>query len=392
MTDLATALLPVLSRSLEARFNVFDVMHHGTHEKQISNVFGWLLDTEGTHQLGDAFLRIFIDQVNQGREGCEPFAPATYLVLQEIDTSQSGKGKDIADLVLENDEAVIVVENYFTSDGHGHNYENYWTHSQRDRRRGAVVLLCADKDSSLQTDGWENASVVTYGRLLGTLRDELESDHRYQQKHREAYLFIDQMHRKFVKGRGRVEDQQVLEFVTAMCATGEAGRYGWQSHDTAARSFANDVAEQARERFEEGRELLHRVKDRLRNFSAEVLQDQLNATQGEGFVSGVSARFVGNYRWTVNFDVPDDGGEDFGEARLQLKFGPSAWFANEEDPNWKRKVDSEVADYSRLFLTRSKTREVRQSDVTLQEVLDGLAPGDLRLHDEIVQLLRDRGQ
>lgn len=39
MTDLVTALLPVLHRSLDARFNVFDVMHHGTHEKQISNVF-----------------------------------------------------------------------------------------------------------------------------------------------------------------------------------------------------------------------------------------------------------------------------------------------------------------------------------------------------------------
>jgi PD-(D/E)XK nuclease superfamily len=66
LTDLATALLPVLHRSLEARFNVFDVMHHGTHEKQISNVFRWLLETEGNHHLGDMFLRIFIDEVNQG--------------------------------------------------------------------------------------------------------------------------------------------------------------------------------------------------------------------------------------------------------------------------------------------------------------------------------------
>ena len=57
MTDLATALLPVLHRSLESRYNVFDVMHHGTHEKQISNVFRWLLETEGNHHLGDMFLR-----------------------------------------------------------------------------------------------------------------------------------------------------------------------------------------------------------------------------------------------------------------------------------------------------------------------------------------------
>jgi hypothetical protein len=391
MTDLATALLPVLSRSLEVRFNVFDVMHHGTHEKQISNVFGWLLDTEGTHQLGDTFLRIFIDEVNKGLAGCEPFTPATYLVLQEVNTSDAGVGRDIADLVLENHEAVIVVENYFTSDGHGHNYKRYSKYSRRDDRRGAVVLLCADENSSLQTEGWEDASVVTYGRLLGRLRDGLEGDHQYQQKHQEVYSFIDQMHRKFVKGRGHVEDRKVLDFVTAMCATGEAGRYGWRPHDTVAERFANDVAEQARERFEEGRELLHRVKDRLRNFSAEVLQGQLNETLGEGFVSGVSARYVGQYRWTVNFDVPDDG-PDIGEHKLQLKFGPSAWYANEKAPTWEQKVDPRVADYSRLFLTRAgKVKEVRQSEVSLQEVLDGLESCDRRLHDEIVQLVRDSG-
>ena len=117
MTDLATALLPVLQRSLEARFNVFDVMHHGTHEKQISNVFRWLLETEGNHHLGDTFLRIFIDEVNRGLVGREPFAPEAYLVLQEVNTSDGGNGEDIADLVLTNDDAVIVVENYFTSDG-----------------------------------------------------------------------------------------------------------------------------------------------------------------------------------------------------------------------------------------------------------------------------------
>jgi hypothetical protein len=387
LTDLATALLPVLHRSREARFNVFDVMHHGTHEKQISNVFRWLLETEGSHHLGETFLRIFIDEVNRGLVGQEPLAHAAYLVLQEVNTSDAGDGDDVADLVLENDDAVIVVENYFTSDGHGHSYDGYLRFSQRGGRRGAVVLLCHDQDSLLQTMGWENASVVTYGRLLDRLRREVDSDPHYQQKHPEPYSFIDQMHRKFVKGRSPVEDHQVLDFVIAMCATGEAGRYGELRHTSAAERFANDVAEQARERFGDGRELMGRVKVRLRNFSAQVLIGQLNATLGDGFVRAVSARYAGTYQWTVNFDLPDDDGEKFGEHRLQLKFGPSAWFANEKDPNWKRTVDPEVADYSRLFLTRAKTAEVRQSEVTIQEVLDGLATNDLRLHDEIVLLL-----
>ena len=52
MTDnLVTALLPVLSRSLRVRLKVFSVMHHGRHEKQISNVFVWLLDAGASHLL-----------------------------------------------------------------------------------------------------------------------------------------------------------------------------------------------------------------------------------------------------------------------------------------------------------------------------------------------------
>lgn len=389
MVDLPTALLPVLQRSLHAHFNVFDVMHHGGHEKQISNVFRWLLETNGTHHLGDTFLRIFIDEVNQGRTEGRPFVAAAYLVLQEVNTSEGGDAQDIADLVLENDEAVIVVENYATSDGHGHSYDGYLRYSQRHGRQGAVVLLCHDRDSTLQTQGWEAASVVTYGSLLGKLLLAVQGDPLYRQAHPEPYSFIEQMHRKFVLGRGPVEDRQVLDFITSMCATGEAGRYGEQPHLTAAERFANDVAKQARERFGEGREVLGRVKTRLKNLAEQALAPQLNATFGDSFVRKVSAQYAGAYLWTVNFHITDDGGEDFGEHGLQLKFGPSAWKANERDPNWQRTVDPGVTNYAHLFITRARTKEIRQSEVTLQEVLNGLAPSDRRLHDEIVQLLRD---
>jgi len=110
----------------------------------------------------------------------------------------------------------------------------------------------------------------------------------------------------------------------------------------------------------------------------------------------VSARYAGTYQWTVGFDVRDDWekmsvppGSLF-EHKLRLKFGPSAWLANEKDPKWERTVDPGVANYSRLFHTRwAKVKEVRQSDVSVQQVLDGLASRDLRLHNEILQLLRD---
>jgi hypothetical protein len=386
--DLLTGLLPGLGRSSKAGFNVFDVMRHGTHEKQISNVFGWLLDAEGTHNLGDLFQRIFIDELNRGRADQELFAHGPYLVRQEVNTSGPEDGQDIADLVLENDEERLVIENYFTSDGHGHSFDSYRQFARRDGRRGAVALLCRDEDSSRQTGGWEQASVVTYDKVVIELRQRVASD--YQKKNPESYSLIDQMHRKFAGGRRHVEDQEVLQFLTVMCATGEASRYREQSQDTAALKFADDVANQAVERFGEGRELLQRVKGRLKTHCARVLQDQLNATMGANFVTKVSATYAGIYQWTVNLEVIDEG-EEVGEAKLQLKFGPSAWFANEQDATWRRTVDLGAADYSHLFLTRARFREIRQSAVTLQEVLAGIGSHDLRLHDEIVLFWRSAG-
>ncbi|MGP5606751.1 hypothetical protein [Arthrobacter rhombi] len=121
-----------------------------------------------------------------------------------------------------------------------------------------------------------------------------------------------------------MDEQDVIGFVVAMCATGEARRYQAKRQDVAAEKFANDLAVQARERF--------------------------------------------------------------GESPLQLKFGPSAWFANEQDPNWRQTVPEVSVDYSHIFVTRAQTRDVRQSNVIISEVLDGLENSDTRRHDEIVSL------
>lgn len=382
-----TRLLPVLGRSTDIGFNVFDVMHHGLHEKQISNVFRWLLDSEGTHKLGYRFVHLFIDELNRQLGEGDPLPKDDYWVRQEINTSLVPGPGDIADIVLESKSTVIVIENYFTSDGHGHNFHAYRRYAERDGRRGVVSLLCLGVDHSLQTLGWENAPVLTYASLVQRLHDLVSGDRGYQRANPEAYVFIRQFHRKFVTGRGPMEDRDVLDFVVAMCDSGEARRYQEQRQAVAAEQFASDLAVQARERFGEGRQLLHQLKGRLKSYSVGPLVNQLNDTLGEGFVRGVSARYAGIYQWTINFDI-DDPGEDIGEGRLQIKFGPTAWFANERDAGWEKRLAPGTADYSRLFITRAALKEIRQSQVSLEEVLEGLDPSDFRLHDEIVALMR----
>lgn len=386
---LVTRFVPVLGRSLDVGFNVFDVMHHGLHEKQISNVFRWLLESEGTHGLGERFARIFIDEVNRALPGREPLPHDQYWVRQEVNTAPADVEADFADLVLESSGAVLVVENYLTSDGHGHSYDRYLAYAQRDGRRGVVVLLCRDEDASLQTMGWENAPVLTYATLVDRLHEALAEDHAYRRKHPEAHSFIDQMHRKFVKDRGRMEDSDVLGFVVAMCDSGEARRYQEQRQDVAAERFASDLAAQARQRFGEGRELLQRAKGHLRSFSAGPLKRQLNATLGE--VRRPRQR-------TVLRHLPVDDQLRHRRARRRGPRGTAAAAEVRTVGLVRQRARPTLAAHGRpgcrgLLLPaphpREENKELRQLAVTLHEVLDGLEPTDHRLHDEIVRMLSD---
>ncbi len=139
--QLVARLLPVLAKKPQAEFNVFDVMRYGGHERQLSDVFAWLLDADGTHKFGDAFLRIFIDEVNRGIGDAEPVAHGAYGVRQEVNTAEAVAGGDIADLIVEDDKTVLVVENYYTSSGHGHSYDGYLSFGGA-KGRGALSFCC----------------------------------------------------------------------------------------------------------------------------------------------------------------------------------------------------------------------------------------------------------
>ncbi len=383
-TAVATSLLPVLFSRSEEMFNVFDVMHHGTHEKQLSNVFAWLLDAEGTHHLGTAFQVIFIDAVNRGLQDGEPLSPGAFSVRQEVNTSEADDALDIADLVLEDHETTIVVENYYTSDGHGHSYARYREFGRRDGKRGVVVMLCETERRTSLVDGWELAPVVVYADVLVALARRVAGDPEYQRKYPDQCSFFDHLQRRFVKGR-RVNDDNLIDFIDALCRTGEAERFGWKNREDAALRFGDRLRDEAITHFKDGRELLTRTKHRLQAYCEATLIHQVNSAWNARFLTDASASYQGRYEWTVNL-VGER--ESMGDGlKVQLKFGPSAWYANEKDSHWEKTVPAADADYTRLFVTRGK--EIRQSAVSMQEALDGLSPDDFRLRDEVIDLARD---
>lgn len=380
---LVTALVPLLPEPTAPEFNLFRVLHHGTNEKQISNLFAWLLDPDGTHELGETFQRIFIDQINRSRPGTEAVDSSPYSVRQEVNTSPVDASPDIADLVLESEGTVIVVENFHVSDGHGHDYWRYRDYGARDGKDSVVVMLCGTFTPGGLTDGWENAAVVTYTSVLGPLTTHVLADQAYMDAYPQQCFFLKQMHVHFVKGR-HVSNTELINFVSAVCESGDAGYYR-QSPDLSAVNFADMLRERALDQFTNSRDLLGRVKTDLLAYANGTLMSQVNDALGTELLTHATANYRGIYQWTVNLHSSPDTGDN--DPPLQIKFGPSAWFAVEEDADWEH-ASTTKSDYTHLFLTERVTKSVVASMATMEDVLAGIAPDDHRLRDELLALVK----
>lgn len=74
-----------------------------------------------------------------------------------------------------------------------------------------VVLLCENESSTEQTDGWENARVVTYTALVERLFSYVENNSDFRHTYPRQDSFISQMQQHFVKGK-RVNDEDLVDF------------------------------------------------------------------------------------------------------------------------------------------------------------------------------------
>lgn len=387
-----TALVPSLSKSLEEQFNVLTVMHHGTHEKQRSNIFAWLLDSQGTHKLEDRFQRIFIAQLNSKMPSGVQLPSHNYLVTTEVNTLADGKkGGDIADIVLTSDTARVVIENYDISDGHGHSYHGYLNFGTEGGRQGVVVLLCETYQQHRQTQGWEQAIVITYAELLDELKRVIAKDKTWLCAHPSQNFFITQLFEHYVEGPKVMDTNQTLAFLKAMSETGESQRYGKNNEkgeDTQAEEFAQILAQHARNQFVQGREVLSTIKTNLKSFIDKQLLHQINQTLGEKIVTGTKVP-SGLHQWYVRLE--GDSEKYFDGMVAGLIFGPSA-----AEYNLKYTTPPiESPDFGKVFV-RVLTGELRkgnllgllfETDVDLAEVYAGLASDDYRLRDAVLRAI-----
>lgn len=373
--------MPILTRPRHPdRFDLFEVMHHGTHEKQMSNVFAWLLDADGSHNLLGKFVDIFLAEVNKDRPGRDPLKSERFTILQERNTADVGQPADIADIVMVGKQSCLVIENYKFSDGHHHQYENYLQFGLSHAAESTVVMLCELIDRDALKDGWEDAAVVTYSALVSQLIDVIDYDPEYRTKNPEQAVFIDQMYDHFSKGSNRVNDDATVDFVKELCLAGEVDALGSQRPEAAASDLGERLKQETIDLVAASRDLLYRCKWALIPFVENQLPAQLESLGVSDLYSSVYRRSKDWYTGSVS--LKDDANNDV----FHILFGHTAGVANRAEYffDWVTQPVPDP-DFSYIFLLDAEGK-LTQSSVKIVDVLQGLADDDMRLAEEIVSI------
>lgn len=288
---------------------------------------------------------------------------------------------DIADILLSSPDAAVVVENYETSDGHGHDYRRHLALGRAGDRDAVVVQLCHRRERPLQRDGWEQAIVITYAELLDAVRAHTTSDRAWTSRHPDQNFFLCQLFEHFVEGPAAMNTDDTLAFLTAMCETGESARYGYQPHDRAAEEFGDLIAAHARRQLSESRALMAATKRSLSIYVNAVLVEQLNRELANGPVEEVITHFSGLWTWGVGLRR----GEKL--PAVFLVFGPTAVQELDQVP---RKLED--PDFSQVFVDLKDpavggASRLAHTGVSLVEVMDGLLANDVRLRDAVLAII-----
>ena len=77
-----------------------------------------------------------------------------------------------------------------------------------------------------------------------------------------------------------MNDEDLVDFIDALCKTGEARHFGTQKNEDAAINFGDHLREEAVRRFGECRELLRRIKRKLRDYGEGTLKLQSQCCSG----------------------------------------------------------------------------------------------------------------
>lgn len=101
-----------------SKFNIFKVLKLDNHEIRHSNFLAWLLNPNENHNLGDKFLKRFLEEVNIDTSNIDT---TSMNIKTEVCTNEQRR----IDLLLYTNDFVCVIENKYGSDEHGGQCQDY---------------------------------------------------------------------------------------------------------------------------------------------------------------------------------------------------------------------------------------------------------------------------
>ena len=160
--------------------NIFDVLKLKEHEIRHSNILAWLLDPNGSHGLGDTFIRLFIAHVikkNRAVHGLDVMT-WSYLNLTDCEIQRekhwpdTGK-KDSLDILLTAHQPVgldylIAIENKVRSSEGPDQTVKYRAHIEADNPASVKMFVyLTAKDEVPNDDRWATLSYCDIYEILG---------------------------------------------------------------------------------------------------------------------------------------------------------------------------------------------------------------------------------
>ena len=101
-----------------SKFNIFKVLKLDNHEIRHSNFLAWLLNPKENHNLGDKFLKRFLEKANIDISNVDT---TSMNIKTEVCTNEQRR----IDLLLYTNDFVCVIENKYGSDEHGGQCQDY---------------------------------------------------------------------------------------------------------------------------------------------------------------------------------------------------------------------------------------------------------------------------
>ena len=159
-----------------SRFNPIRVMKMESMEIRHSAILGWLLDPQGSHGLGDDFLKAFLSEALSGRDGADPVS-ALDVLREDFSTARIKVEKQSIDLFVQLERTgsdwVFVIENKYHSGLHSDQLDRYFKKTKNAFGKSTKICGVLLSLHDTPTDD-ERYAPINYSDVFRLIEDVVE--------------------------------------------------------------------------------------------------------------------------------------------------------------------------------------------------------------------------